>query len=157
MMLSLLSRLVQPFAGYLMIAAIGVCITMAGLIHFQNTKIDKLQLHQGALVQSLTQTSQSYFNLKQTADENQQAQALLRQQLASVSNISRSRHHKIEELKSELSDVKAWADTLLPSAINRLHQRPAISGSAEYRRWLSTRDPLSVAGQQSNQQPRHKQ
>jgi LysB family phage lysis regulatory protein len=156
-MLSLLSRFIQPFAGYLIVAAIGIALTMAGLLCFQNEKIAQLQSHQGALVLSLTQTSQSYFDLKQTAAENQQAQARLRKQLASVNSTSRYRQTKIEELKRELSDVKAWADTLLPDAIHRLHQRPAINGSAEYRRWLSTRDPLSVAGEQSNQQSRDKQ
>lgn len=156
-MLSLLSRFIQPFAGYLVVAAIGIALTMAGVIYLQQERLNKLQQTQGAMLQSLTQTSQSYFDLKQLSAENQQAQAELRTQLASVSSTSQYRKNKIEELKRELNDVKAWADTLLPDAIHRLHQRPAINGSAEYRRWLSTRDPLSVAGEQSHQQSRDKQ
>ncbi|MCS6236211.1 peptidase [Shewanella baltica] len=156
-MLSLLSRFIQPFAGYLIAAAIGIALTMAGVIYQQQERLNKLQQTQGAMLQSLTQTSQSYFDLKQLSAENQQAQAELRTQLASVNSTSQYRQNKIEELKRELSDIKAWADTLLPDAIRRLHQRPAISGSAEYRRWLSTRDPLSVAGEQSHQQSRDKQ
>lgn len=149
-MLSLLSRFIQPFAGYLIVAAIGISLTMAGFIYVQNEKMAQLQQHQGVLVQSLTQTSQSYFDLQQLSAENQQAQAELRTQLASVNSTSRYRQTKIEELKRELSDVKAWADTQLPDAISQLHQRPNISGSAEYRLWLSTRDPLSVAPEQPN-------
>lgn len=156
-MLSLLSRFVQPFAGYLIVAAIGIALTMAGVIYLQQERLSKLQQTQGSMLQSLTQTSQSYFDLKQRSTENQQAQALLRQQLASVNSTSQYRKNKIEELKRELSDVKAWADTLLPASISQLHQRPAISGGEEYRRWLSTRDPLSVASEQSNQQSRDKQ
>ncbi|GIU45392.1 Rz-like lysis system protein LysB [Shewanella algidipiscicola] len=156
-MLSLLSRFIQPFAGYLIVAAIGIAFTMAGVIYLQQERLSQLQQTQGVMLQSLTQTSQSYFDLKQISAENQQAQALLREQLASVNNTSRFRRTKIEELKRELSDVKAWADTVLPDAISRLHQRPAISGSAEYRRWLSTRDPLPVAGEQPNKQSRDKQ
>ena len=156
-MLSLLSRFIQPFAGYLIVAAIGIALTMAGVIYQQQERLNKLLQTQGAMLQSLTQTSQSYFDLKQLSAENQQAQAELRTQLASVNSTSQYRKNKIEELKRELSDVKAWADTLLPDAIRRLHQRPAISGSAEYRRWLSTRDPLPVAGEQPHQQSRDKQ
>lgn len=156
-MLSLLSRFIQPFAGYLIVAAIGISLTMAGFIYVQNENIAQLQQHQGALAQSLTQTSQSYFDLQQLSADNQLAQALLRQQLASMKSTSQYRQNKIEELKRELSDVKAWADTVLPDSIRRLHQRPAIGGSAEYRRWLSTRDPLPVAGEQSHQQSRDKQ
>lgn len=151
-MLSLLSRFVQPFAGYLIVAAIGIALAMTGVMYVQKEKIAQLQQHQGALVQSLTHTSKSYFDLKLLSAENQQAQALLRQQLASVNSTSQYRKNKIEELKRELIDVKAWADTLLPDVIRRLHQRPAISGSAEYRRWLSTRDPVSVTREQPHQQ-----
>ena len=156
-MLSLLSRFIQPVTGYLVVAAIGIALTMAGVIYLQQERLNKLQQTQGAMLQSLTQTSQSYFDLKQLSAENQQAQAELRTQLASVNSTSQYRKNKIEELKRELSDVKAWADTVLPDAIRRLHQRPAIGGSAEYRRWLSTRDPLSVAGEQPNHQSRDKQ
>ncbi|MCS6160714.1 Rz-like lysis system protein LysB [Shewanella baltica] len=156
-MLSLLSRFIRPFAGYLIVAAIGIALTMAGVIYQQQERLSKLQQTQGAILQSLTQTSQSYFDLKQLSAENQQAQAELRTQLASVSSTSQYRKNKIEELKRELSDVKAWADTLLPAPISQLHQRPAISGSAEYRRWLSTRDPLPVTREQSHQQSRDEQ
>jgi LysB family phage lysis regulatory protein len=156
-MLSLLSRFIQPFTGYLVVAAIGIALTMAGMIYLQQERLNKLQQTQGAMLQSLTQTSQSYFDLKQLSAENQQAQAELRTQLASVKSTSQYRKNKIEELKSELSDVKAWADAQLPDAIRRLHQRPAISGSAEYRRWLSTRDLLPVTGEQSHQQSRDEQ
>lgn len=151
-MLSLLSRFIQPFAGYLFVAAIGIALTMAGVIYQQQERLSKLQQTQGSMLQSLTQTSQSYFDLKQLSAENQQAQAELRTQLASVKSTSQYRKNKIEELKRELSDVKAWADDVLPDAIRRLHQRPAISGSAEYRRWLSTRDPVPVTREQPHQQ-----
>ncbi|ABX50073.1 hypothetical protein Sbal195_2907 [Shewanella baltica OS195] len=151
-MLSLLSRFIQPFAGYLIVAAIGITLTMAGVIYLQQERLNKLQQTQGAMLQSLTQTSQSYFDLKQLSAENQQAQVELRTQLASVNSTSQYRKNKIEELKRELSDVKVWADAQLPDAIRRLHQRPAISGSAEYRRWLSTRDPVPITLEQPNNQ-----
>ena len=38
--------------------------------------------------------------------------------------------------------LQNWADQPLPDAARRLHQRPAITGAAGYRQWLSSRDAL---------------
>ncbi len=38
--------------------------------------------------------------------------------------------------------LQSWADQPLPDAARRLHQRPAITGAASYRQWLSSRDAL---------------
>ena len=38
--------------------------------------------------------------------------------------------------------LQSWADQPLPDAARRLHQRPAITGAADYRQWLSSRDAL---------------
>ncbi|MCQ4314483.1 DUF2570 domain-containing protein [Stutzerimonas zhaodongensis] len=38
--------------------------------------------------------------------------------------------------------LQNWADQPLPDAARRLHQRPAITGAAGYRQWLSGRDAL---------------
>ncbi|WP_417777078.1 Rz-like lysis system protein LysB [Stutzerimonas xanthomarina] len=38
--------------------------------------------------------------------------------------------------------LQSWADQPLPDAARRLHQRPAITGAAGYRHWLSSRDAL---------------
>lgn len=94
-MLSLLSRFIKPFAGYLLVAAIGIALTMAGVIYQQQERLSKLQQTQGSMLQSLTQTSQSYFDLKQLSAENQQAQADLRTQLASVKSTSQYRKTKL--------------------------------------------------------------
>lgn len=62
----------------------------------------------------------------------------------------RNRHHRIEELKRENEDLRRWADTLLPADIIRLRARPALTGGAAYREWLSESDavqpePVSAA------------
>ncbi len=152
-MMQWLSRFIQPLIPYLMVAV--AALGAAAYIRDLQQQLALLQVHQTNLVQSLTQTSQAYFDLKQLAAENQQAQATLRQQLARVSSTSAWRKNQIEGLKHELSNIKEWADTLLPNAINRLHQRPAISGSAQYRDWLSNRDPLPTAREQSAAQSGH--
>ena len=81
--------------------------------------------------------------------------------LNSLFSFAQSKNEKVEyhihratsPLKIDgIVDEKAWADAQLPDAIRRLHQRPASSGSAEYRRWLSTRDPVPVTREQPHQQ-----
>lgn len=59
-------------------------------------------------------------------------QDLLRQGLA-------NRERTIEELKRENAELRDWAAQLLPDAARRLRQRPALTGAAAYRDWLSGR------------------
>lgn len=49
-MLSLLSKFIQPFVGYLIIAAIMIALAMAGVIHQQQERLSKLQQTQGAML-----------------------------------------------------------------------------------------------------------
>jgi LysB family phage lysis regulatory protein len=52
------------------------------------------------------------------------------------------RQNRIEELKRENEYLRLWADTLLPSDVVRLRERPAITGGAAYREWLSKGDTV---------------
>jgi len=80
--------------------------------------------------------------------ENQGAlrtqQDLLRQGLA-------KRERTIEELKRENSELRDWAAQLLPDAARRLRERPALTGAAAYRDWLSSRGAMPPAGNQPPQ------
>jgi LysB family phage lysis regulatory protein len=71
-------------------------------------------------------------------------QDLLRQGLA-------KRERTIEELKRENSELREWATQLLPDAARRLRERPAITGAAAYRDWLSGRGAVPPAGDQPPQ------
>ena len=68
-------------------------------------------------------------------------QNLLRQGLT-------DREIQIEVLKRENSDLRAWAIQPLPDAARRLRQRPAITGAAAYRAWLSGSGALRPASDQ---------
>jgi LysB family phage lysis regulatory protein len=55
--------------------------------------------------------------------------------------------HAIDQLKKKERQRddplhKSWAAQPLPDTARRLHQRPAITGAAGYRQWLSGRDAL---------------
>jgi len=72
-------------------------------------------------------------------------QDLLRQGLA-------KRERTIEELKRENTELRDWAAQPLPDAARRLRERPALTGAAAYRDWLSGRGAVPPAGDQPPQQ-----
>lgn len=84
-----------------------------------------------------------------TANANNQAQAQLRQQVASADQLLAQRNSHIKRLYRENETLHRWADTPLPDDIIRLRQRPAFTGAADYRQWLSQGHSLPVSGGQS--------
>ncbi len=83
-----------------------------------------------------------------TANANNQAQAQLRQQVASADQLLAQRNSQIKRLYRENATLRRWADTPLPDDIIRLRQRPAFTGAADYRQWLSEGHSLPVSGSQ---------
>ncbi|EKN3564452.1 LysB family phage lysis regulatory protein [Yersinia enterocolitica] len=80
-----------------------------------------------------------------TANANNQAQAHLRQQVASADQLLAQRNSQIKRLYRENETLRRWADTPLPDDIIRLRQRPAFTGAADYRQWLSESHALSIS------------
>ncbi|HHG9959401.1 TPA: Rz-like lysis system protein LysB [Yersinia enterocolitica] len=81
-----------------------------------------------------------------TANANNQAQAQLRQQVANADQLLAQRNSQLKRLYRENETLRRWADTPLPDDIIRLRQRPAITGAADYRQWLSDSHTLPVSG-----------
>ncbi|CQJ13577.1 Rz-like lysis system protein LysB [Yersinia enterocolitica] len=83
-----------------------------------------------------------------TANANNQAQAQLRQQVASADQLLAQRNSQLKRLYRENETLRRWADTPLPDDIIRLRRRPAITGAADYRQWLSESGavPISSSG-----------
>ncbi|NWA68998.1 LysB family phage lysis regulatory protein [Pseudomonas reactans] len=129
------------------------------LIWVQETRIDvaegKTERAQDAAktarddAASNLKTANTLADILKQERENQGAmrtqQDLLRQGLA-------KREQTIEELKRENSELRDWAAQLLPDAARRLRERPAITGAAAYRDWLSGRGAVPPAGDQPAQQ-----
>ncbi|ADZ42296.1 TPA: LysB family phage lysis regulatory protein [Yersinia enterocolitica] len=84
-----------------------------------------------------------------TANANNQAQAQLRQQVASADQLLAQRNSQIKRLYRENETLRRWADAPLPDDIIRLRQRPALTGAADYRQWLSEGHSVPVSGGQS--------
>ncbi|EKN3458392.1 LysB family phage lysis regulatory protein [Yersinia enterocolitica] len=81
-----------------------------------------------------------------TANANNQAQAQLRQQVASTDQLLAQRNSQIKRLYRENETLRRWADTPLPDDIIRLRRRPAITGAADYRQWLSESSTVPISG-----------
>ncbi|CRY38394.1 Rz-like lysis system protein LysB [Yersinia enterocolitica] len=81
-----------------------------------------------------------------TANANNQAQAQLRQQVASTDQLLAQRNSQIKRLYRENETLRHWADTPLPDDIIRLRQRPAFTGAADYRQWLSESGAVPISG-----------
>ncbi|MGF6590706.1 hypothetical protein HFV04_017140 [Pseudomonas sp. BIGb0427] len=62
----------------------------------------------------------------------------LRQSLADSLN-------QIQELEHENDELRDWSRQPLPAVARRLRERPAITGAAGYRAWLSSRGALQPA------------
>ncbi|WP_145562781.1 Rz-like lysis system protein LysB [Yersinia canariae] len=84
-----------------------------------------------------------------TANANNQALAQLRQQVASADQLLAQRNSQLKRLYRENETLRRWADTALPDDIIRLRQRPAITGAANYRQWLSESHTLPVSRSRS--------
>ncbi|HDL8286606.1 TPA: LysB family phage lysis regulatory protein [Yersinia enterocolitica] len=80
-----------------------------------------------------------------TANANNQAQAQLRQQVASADQLLAQRNSQIKRLYRENETLCRWADTPLPDDIVRLRRRPALTGATDYRQWLSESHTLPIS------------
>lgn len=69
-------------------------------------------------------------------------QLALQQTLSDLRQAQATDQLKKKERRREDPTHETWAAQPLPDAARRLHQRPAITGAAGYRQWLSGRDAL---------------
>lgn len=90
--------------------------------------------------------------LTATLKQERDAQSLLRTQQDQLRQSLATRARTIEELKLENSELRDWATQLLPDAARRLRERPALTGAAAYRDWLSGRGAVPPASDQPTQQ-----
>ncbi|ECD3616479.1 LysB family phage lysis regulatory protein [Salmonella enterica subsp. enterica serovar Oranienburg] len=94
--------------------------------------------------QELTKKNSQLIGLSILAETNNREQARLYAEAEQTSELLRQRQRRIEELKRENEDLHRWTDTPLPADIIRLRKRPAFTGGAAYRQWLSESDAVSA-------------
>ncbi|NMY05987.1 LysB family phage lysis regulatory protein [Pseudomonas sp. WS 5059] len=89
--------------------------------------------------------------LTNTLKHERDAQSALRTQQDQLRQGLAKRERTIEELKRENAELRTWATQPLPDAARRLRERPALTGAAAYRDWLSGRGAVPTAGDQPTQ------
>ena len=136
----------QLLYGLALVAAL--CL----LVWIQQQRIDAAQA-QADLVAERLQTAQQR-NANQAATITRLTGEVAAQrldQLAMQQTLSDLRQaHATDQLKKKERrrddpNHATWAAQPLPDAARRLHQRPAITGAAGYRQWLSGRDALHAS------------
>jgi LysB family phage lysis regulatory protein len=100
--------------------------------------------------QSLAKKNGQLISLAILTETNSREQMRLYAAAEQTTALLRHRQHRIEELKRENEGLRRWAGTPLPADIIRLRERPALTGGAAYRQWLSESDavqsePVSAA------------
>jgi LysB family phage lysis regulatory protein len=90
-------------------------------------------------------------SLRETLQQERDAQASLRTQQDQLRQGLANRERMIEALKRENTELRIWADQLLPDAARRLRERPALTGADAYRQWLSGRGAVPPAGNGTGQ------
>lgn len=92
--------------------------------------------------QELTKKNSLLIGLSILTETNSREQMRLYAAAEDTRSLLHQRQNRIEELKRENEDLRRWADTLLPPDVVRLRERPAITGGAAYREWLSKGDAV---------------
>lgn len=90
----------------------------------------------------LTKKNSQLIGLSILTETNSREQTRLYAAAEDTRSLLHQRQNRIEELKRENEDLRRWADTLLPPDVVRLRERPAITGGAAYREWLSKGDAV---------------
>jgi LysB family phage lysis regulatory protein len=147
-----MSTLRQALYGIVLLGA------MALLIWVQETRIDVAEGETGrAQDAAKTARDDAERNLRtantlaDTLRQEREAQSALRALQDQLRQGLAKRKRTIEELKRENAELRDWAAQLLPDAARRLRNRPAITGAAAYRDWLSGRSAVPVAGDEPGQ------
>ena len=89
--------------------------------------------------------------LTATLKQERENQSTLRAQQDQLRVDLAKRARTIEELKLENNELRNWAIQPLPDAARRLRERPALTGAAAYRDWLSGRGTVPAAGDKPSQ------
>lgn len=141
-----MSTLRQALYGIALLGALAL------LIWGQQQRINTAK-SQADLAESAAKTARADANrnlatvntLTTTLQQERESQSDLRAQQDQLRQALAKRARTIEELKRENDELRNWAVQPLPDAARRLRERPALTGAAAYRDWLSGRGAVPTA------------
>lgn len=106
------------------------------------------QLLQGQLSQAQADVQSRDHLLalyRQRSAHNAELAAQQQSTLTTITSRLQERSTRLHQLERDNETLRNWADTALPESVIRLRQRPALTGAAAYRDWLSASDALPTA------------
>ena len=95
-----------------------------------------------ALKAQLQQRETLIATLNQQMRQRERAELVLRENLSTAQRAMQTREHQRQGELHDDPQLRLWADTALPAAVSRLHQRPAFNSAGDYLRWLSGSQPM---------------
>lgn len=136
-------------SGKVWLAVGGMIVALLVAVNFQAQRIDAANARadladerlQTAEQRSARQSATIVRLGSEVATQRLDQQAL-QQTIADLHQAHATDQLKKKERRREDPTHATWAAQPLPDAARRLHQRPAITGAAGYRQWLSGRDAL---------------
>lgn len=144
-----MSTLRQALYGVALLASIALLIWgQSQRIEVADTKVKLADQAASTARDRATRSEETAVQLKTSLQEERAAQAKLRGVQDQLRQGLAARERTIEDLKRENAELRLWADQPLPDAARRVRQRPAITGAAAYRDWLSGRGALHSVGDQ---------
>ncbi|AXI59232.1 peptidase [Pseudomonas kribbensis] len=144
-----MSTLRQALYGFALLASIALLIWgQSQRIEVADTRAEQADQAASAARDRATRSEETAAQLQTSLQEERAAQAKLRGVQDQLRQGLAARQRTIEDLKRENAELRLWADQPLPDAARRMRQRPAITGAAAYRDWLSGRGALHPVGDQ---------
>lgn len=142
-----MSTLRQALYGFALLASIALLIWgQSQRIEVADVKADLADQAASTARARATRSEETAARLQASLQEERAAQAKLRSVQDQLRQGLASRQRMIEDLKRENAELRLWADQPLPDAARRMRERPAITGAAAYRDWLSGRGALHPIG-----------
>lgn len=96
--------------------------------------------------QGNTDRDEVIAQLRTNEEQNNLAHQYLDGQVQAIRLTLSDREREFRRLIDENKELRAWADTAVPGVIQRLHNRPAITGADAYRKDLARRNTLHAVG-----------
>lgn len=137
----------------LLTALLAVALVALGLtgwrLNTANGHLTDAQRIIGTLSAGIVSRDKAISRLNDEAKAGQKREAALRLLQGRAGTAALNRELTIQRETDANPTLRNWSATALPADVIRLQSRPAFSNARNYLDWLSARDKLPAAGQQS--------
>lgn len=102
----------------------------------------QLQQDKQQLIDIIDYKNKELLTLSEHYDQNEHHYIEQKNKLQDINVLNRQYQQQLERLKNENESLRLWSTRYLPDDVKRLHLRPEIKGSDDYRQWLSKRNTV---------------